>query len=220
MLRGEISDAEWDVLMRFLDRFDRLAATRMGAGCEVSWKLTLGSEGARASGTLPPNDDVDAFLYRMRPFVLNDESTNFFKVCKVISRRVVHPGVIAWVREQRNAFAGHEFQRQITIRTGAGVLNSDETLRLWLNGSGEYHSDSEREASLKRFSAFQPAELRPLFVSMMIDKAKAVAEVARLVMLLAERGTRGKEIAFGGLTVDAGSDSVEVLEDTASGGGK
>jgi hypothetical protein len=58
--------------------------------------------------------------------------------------------------------------------------------------------------NLARRHSLLPLEAtKPLFVSMMTDKARAIGEIATVISLLAKRGERGREVRFGNLSIPA-----------------
>lgn len=69
------------------------------------------------------------------------------------------------------------------------VLNSAKTFQLWLNAY-EYHKDEDKKAALDELRALLPFEwLRGMFVSMMLDRALAVVNIANFIRFL-ETGRR------------------------------
>ena len=200
-LHGDIPDEEWDALLLYVERYERLAATRLAAGSQIRFTLTFDAAlGVSATGTLPPADDVDAFVHRMRPFVLKREPTSFYTICNIVARRIAHPAVLALVRRQTDVFSCREFQEQMRLSSDGTVLNAEDNLMQWLNAVGEYHSDPCKEQALREIH--EPLALdtmRPFFVSMMMDKAKAVSAIAEIVKLVVKRGEKGREVRFGEL---------------------
>jgi hypothetical protein len=87
--QARFEDEEWQVLLRFEEEAGRLVKTCMIAdGCNVNVSLRFNEKtGFTPVADLPPEDDVAAFLHRMRPFVLKDESTSFYRVCGILARR-------------------------------------------------------------------------------------------------------------------------------------
>jgi hypothetical protein len=211
-LHVEISDQDWEILEGYLDDFDRLAASRVGAGIQVKTKFTFDAQGGFAwSREMPPDDDVALFLHRLRPFLLKDERSNFNRVCNVLGRCIVHPGFAALLRRQRDEFAGRVFQSQIQFLSNDTLVNSEQVLQDWLNAY-EYHRDPERRDQLAKIHHDRlPLEAtRPLFVSMLIDKARAVAAVAAVIRLIVT-GEKGRELRFDKLSVKR---SEQKLKDT------
>lgn len=200
-LHVEIEDQDWHTLVGYLEDFDQLAATRMG-NCQIKIKFTFDARtGFSWSGEIPPEDDVAAFLHRLRPFVLNDERSNFNRVCNILGRAIAHPGMTGVLRQQRDEFTGRAFRSQVQLFSNNTVVNTEEALQDWLNAY-EYHRDSERRERLAKIHhELLPLEaLRPVFVSMLIDKARAVATVAEIVRMIVNR-QKGRELRFGKLSI-------------------
>jgi hypothetical protein len=69
---GEFSDDEWRRLSDYLANSYRLAASRMAQSQgDLNFKIE-GAQGepTRIQASLPPEDDIAAFLHFLRPFVL------------------------------------------------------------------------------------------------------------------------------------------------------
>jgi hypothetical protein len=189
-------------LTDFLAYFDELAATRLGGGIQVRARLTWDHEkGLSWSGELPPDDDLAAYLHRLRPFLLQNEATSFDRVCAIIGRALPHEPMRALLRRQRREFDGRNFQSQFQLLSNDVVVNSERVLKLWLNGF-EYHRDREQRDEIARLHQLLPMDAtRPVFVSMIIDKVRAVAEIATVVRILLRRAERGREVRFDKLSI-------------------
>jgi hypothetical protein len=201
-LHAAVDDEEWNMLASFLDDFERLAATRVANGGQVKVRLEFDARsGFSSSGEMPPDDDVAAFLHRLRPFVLNDERSNFYRVCNVLGRSVGHRGITAMLQRQRDEFSGKLFQSQIQITSNHAVVNSEKVLQNWLNAY-EYHRDAGRRDELAKIHHEQfPLEaIRPVLFSMLIDKARAIAAIADVVRVIV-KGSNGQELHFDRLSV-------------------
>ena len=87
---GEFPNDEWALLLQFAQYADDLRALDViRNGIEVEVTLHIDAGGTISSdGTLPPADAVCALLHRLRPFVLERETTYFKKICDVLKRRL------------------------------------------------------------------------------------------------------------------------------------
>lgn len=200
VLHVELSDQDHDTLRQFLRAFDRLADSRLGIGMSVKARIGWDHrEGFSSSAELPPAEDIAALLHLLRPFLLQREPTSFTKVCGVLGRGLPHVGMRALLRQQQQEFHGRTFQSQIEFRANDVVLNSERILMLWLNAF-EYHQDPDKQLELAKLHELLPLDAtRPLFVSMLIDKSRALGEVAKIVRIVLGQGQRGQETRFGGL---------------------
>ena len=102
-----------------------------------------------------------------------------------------HDDLRAIIERQHAEFSGKDFQKSITIRSKEVLLNADDTVMKWLNAF-EYHRDTDKQAELEALHQLLPIESsRALFVSMMIDKAKAVLQIASLIRAIEKgKGTK------------------------------
>jgi hypothetical protein len=180
---GDFSAEEWKTLLRFAEETDRLIQTRMiSEGSSVNFKLKVGDGRVEAvATTMPPDDDLAAFLHRMRPFLLTSEPTAFFKVCKILDHRFDNATVRSIIHRQRQLFSGREFQSQIKITSNGTILNDDDIVLKWLNAY-EYHRNFSLRAELNSLHQVLPLEgSRAILVSMLMDMAKAVGEIAHFI---------------------------------------
>ena len=87
---------------------------------------------------------------------------------------------------------------KMTASSGPGteaVLNSEQVFQLWLNAY-EYHRDEDKQARMEELHALLPFEwLRAMFLSMMIDRALAVLNIAAFIRFL-EQGKPGDTQLF------------------------
>src|SRR5207237_1933067 len=184
VIEGQIPPDEWRALRKYLDYFDDLAATQLGARVQIRARIVFNADGTfSCDGELPAADDLAAFLHRLRPFVLENEPTYFLRVCAIIGRRVRHRAIHALLRRQRDEFSGKTFESQMQLTTNGQLVNCERVVRLWLN-SYEYHRAADGRDQLARLHTLLPLETtKPLFVSMMIDKARAIREIATVIRL-------------------------------------
>jgi hypothetical protein len=196
-------DAEWDRLKRFLEFSAEVAETpivREGRRASTSLSCDFTTGVMSHTVALPPKAEIQALLHLMRPFVLQKEPTAFNRIVNILERRIDDPRVRSSLEQQKQLFSGEEFQQQVKMIASAGpgtdaVLNSEETFQLWLNAY-EYHKDEEKKAELEELHALLPFEwLRGMFVSMMLDRALAVINIANFIRFL-ETSKRGEGRQF------------------------
>lgn len=197
---GHFSDDEWSRFRDFVTFADELGATELAkTGGSISFTLGWQVEsGPTYSANLPTDDQVSAFLLQIRPFVLERERTYFHGIVSILKRRVGLPAWHCLIDQQKEAFASRDFSRsaqmfsgrvpvEATVRSsladweGLSQVNSEATLTKWLNAY-TYHRDPEKRARLQELCGVYPLEaLRPVFLSMMYDKANAIFELQALL---------------------------------------
>lgn len=174
------SDADWDRLLEFVAEAERLFATQairngFSVNNNVRWDR---DSGLTTTVRLPADDDVAAVLHRLRPFILEQERSNFLSICNLLASRLDHPGLRATIAWHRELFAGKQFQSMVTIKSDHLLLNSMETLKLWLNAF-EYHRDPDKQKELESAHAIFPIEsTKAIVLSMVIDMIKAIGAIA------------------------------------------
>lgn len=189
MLPVEFPDGEWATLSGFLDEAQRLEQTALLRG-GVPLQLRINGDVGRPiaiAATVPPDDLVAAFLYRMRPFLLKKkEPYNFEKVCGLVGRRIRHPHVGRVLKRLRRGFALEEPSIEITV--GSHRLHSPTFLNTWLYAE-EYHRDADKRALLGQVSSvFSPDATRVILLSSLRRKALCVLSLANLIHSFANHG--------------------------------
>jgi hypothetical protein len=159
-----------------------MAVTQKDLKFGLSWKE---GEDIVFETALPPEDDIAAFLLRMRPFVLAKERTNFHKVRNVLARYLTLPSARDYLDRLRDLYAGKFIPMRIEIRNVS--VTSDEAIDAWLNAS-EYHQDEDKEAELRvLYDSFSEESARVWFLTTMLHRASAIGKMGALIANLKER---------------------------------
>lgn len=176
-LQFEIPDDEWARILDFVQHVETVLQSRiLQEGFRINFNLNFSAERRQFtfSGTLPPDDDVGILLHRMRPFVLQKESTYLPKICKLLARYIENAPFRTAMGQIVAEFSSKTFQQEMKINCNGRVLNSDEMLNNWLNAY-EYHHFTDAKSAFDGFRTFLPEGWqRALFLSMMLDKTRAV----------------------------------------------
>lgn len=183
----QIPDDEFASLTAFADAADELAAAEVlqqELGVQVRIKFDAAS-GVAFSGTLPNDDVVAALLHRVRPFVLAKERTSFLRIRNVLAKCIENEQMRKILDRQRDLFTGKDFQQQVEIVATTPVLkdalNSDESFHTWLNAF-EYHRDPAKRATIEQLCGILTIDAaRGIFVSMLLDKIKAIMNLAAII---------------------------------------
>ena len=112
---------------------------------------------------------------------MQKEATLFGKVVNILRSRLDHPAFRRYLDRQKAIFAGQR-QQAMKLFSNGTVINSTETLDLWLNGF-EYHRDADKRT---QFEALQ-SETLPVEVSLnmlagiMLDRVRAVLDIGNAI---------------------------------------
>lgn len=187
---GEIRSNDWEKLIGYADEVVRLEASRAlskDLHTQVKFKVTPGTKRLQFSGSTPPDDDVIVILHRLRPFILQKEPANFYQMTNILSRYLNNPKARETIQYLKDVFSGKDFQRHIRLQIDwkspsmRTVVNSEATLQTWLNAV-EYHRDVEKRQQIEELRKVIPdPALYALFVSMLLDKIKAIINVAVVI---------------------------------------
>lgn len=182
-VEGELSDSEHDSLNLYLQQYDKLVQCRPmkeGFPCNVEVKLDEDS-GLKVKAELPDPDTLSILLHRMRPFILQDEPVSYTKVSAILGKKLDNQFLRQLLREQRELYDGRDSQKMFRISSGDVIINSERVLSDWLN-SHEYHRDPDKRKTIDDLFARMPSELmQAMLVSLVVDKIKAVRNIAALV---------------------------------------
>src|SRR6185295_6934340 len=148
---------------------------------ELGLSISASDAGVTAEVGMPDPDHYRALLHLMRPFVLQREATHFGKVVNILCSRLDHPAFRTYLDRQKAIFAGQR-QQAMKLFSNGTVINSTETLDLWLNGF-EYHRDADKRT---QFEALQ-SETLPVEVSLnllagiVLDRVRAVLDIGNAI---------------------------------------
>ena len=90
--KGSFQEEEWNLLNEFLGYTEELLKTKyVRDGMPAEMNINLGQSSGTVSTKLPNWDDVTVFLHKFRPIGLQSESTNFYRICNILTKELVHP---------------------------------------------------------------------------------------------------------------------------------
>lgn len=193
VINGKFDDNEWKILGRFVEYADDLANIELiREGGPGSLSINCSEEkGFSYSTNVPPDDRVIVLLHRLRPFVLNNEPTNFNRICNYLGKSLDDEGLRNFLKSLRGYYSGQRMQHLMRITSNNVVINSEETLLTWLNAH-EYHKDSDKQKELESLHQILPLEAsRAIFIMMLYDKARAITIACQFIKVLA-----GKQKSF------------------------
>jgi len=183
VVTGIFEYEEWRCLENFLNYAQDLCCTKLvQSGMQSSIILKFNhNKGLTVKTTLPQWDDVIVFLHKFRPLGLKSENTNFYNVCKILSRTLQHNWMRIFIKEQRYLYSGKNMQSKFQIRLNDVLLNSEKVLNDWLNAY-EYHRDKEKKKFIESLHKIIPLESsKGIFIYLLTDKAMAIFKIAQLI---------------------------------------
>jgi hypothetical protein len=179
---GELSDADVEVLSEFVAHAERLRQTEFvrgggGAGLHLEWKK---GQPLKAAPELPERPSHVEFIHEMRPFVLQDEATYYYKVAGILGRSTDNPCFRQTLRAASDQFSGRRMNEAVRISAGDRDLTSDAFLRDWLNAY-EYHRERAKRREIEALHAAVPlAATEAIMLMLLVSKANAVMYLSRL----------------------------------------
>lgn len=189
---AEFTDDEWWQLHEFLSHVADLQSTQFvakGAGVQMNFNWSQGNAPSW-SVQAPPDEEVFAFLHRLRPLILQREPACFLKVRALLSRKLKDAPIQPFMHWLLELYEGKKFQKLILMQSNDRIMNSKEMLVTWLNAY-EYHRDRVKQAILESRNQIMPFEWsRGIFLNLLLEKTKAIANLSILVeLVLGKRST-------------------------------
>ena len=179
-LSGTFSDEQTEILKayyRYVEELSEVKVLKDGFPAKVQLQYEAG-KGMAYSTQLPPDNDVWAFLHKIRPLVLNDEHASYNRTTGIIAKAFPHPNIRLLIKAARKVYDGRSFQQQIKIKTAGMVINSDEVLRHWWNATEYHRAQDEPKKVMNALDAVLPPKVsRAVFLMLLSDQALAVFDV-------------------------------------------
>ncbi|MFA6162880.1 MAG: hypothetical protein WC685_05580 [Methylobacter sp.] len=181
---AEFTGDEWRQLHDFLMQVADLKSTQFvvkGNGIQLYFDWKEGSEPLLRVKT-PSDDEVGAFLHRLRPLILQREPASFNKVSALLKRRLGANIIKPFMRELLEIYEGKRMQGQIEIQSKGSIMNSEKMLVAWLNAY-EYHRDRDKQELLETHNHIMltPEWSRGMFLTLLIEKTNAISYLGTLV---------------------------------------
>ena len=183
---GLSNDDEWQSLEEYLASVEALSSLDLvREETTIKYSVTLHEEGTPScSAELPPEVDVSALLHRLRPFVLHGERTDFDTICNCLCRNIAVDEFRDLIKYLQHLYNGRKMRSAILVAADGIEINSDKTLRKWLNAY-EYHRDRDKRADLESLhETFPPKASRAMFISMLLDKARAIVALGDIISVV------------------------------------
>lgn len=185
-VRGEFDNNEHKKLLLYLEQHDRFRHSkplREGFPCSMTLRGEYGKN-LELEASLPDEDTLSILLHCLRPFILQNEPASYLTVSSIIGKRIDNPLLRKFLHEQREWYNGQKLQQLMKIEVNNVILNSENVLYNWLN-SHEYHGDTDKRKAIDELFQCLPDKFgHVILVSMLMDKIKAIRNVAALIAVI------------------------------------
>jgi hypothetical protein len=202
-LSGDIEDSDWEILSSYVQYTDELIQSKLAqqglmASLKIHWQQDANME---VETNLPPWDDVIVLLHKLRPLILQSESTNFYRVHNLLAKLLPHSLIHSMLSKQHQLYSGKKMQSIFRISSNDVLLNSEKVLNKWLNAY-EYHRDKEKKEFIDGLHQMLPLDAsKAIFIQLLADKAQAIVNLAGFCkVLLGQKDS---------ITIQAKKDDVE-----------
>jgi len=185
-ISGTIGDNDWDILEAFVQYAVELISTKLVRnGIFASLQIRWEQGSTMKFGTKLPNwDDVIVFLHKLRPFVLQNEATFFYRVSNILKKIIEQPFLRSFIDEQRKIYSGQMMQEMVRISIDDIVLNSEKVLLDWLNAY-EYHRDKNKKEFIDELNQMFPLDAsKAIFLQLLSYKIDAIHNLTGFIRVL------------------------------------
>ena len=191
------SEAQRSDLREFLECAKRLNEYTFAQDWSVLSKISIqfGGKGGgiKNVGEVPPDEQIEVFLHRLRAIYLNDERTNFNKIVNLVSSHIRDQEIAQSFRSWKREYDGSASQETFKVSVDLTTLNSQEFLGNYLNAL-EYHRDKERREKIQQVAQYYPLDVqKPIVVLLLFYRLSAINRLASFIELCFE-SENGKQI--------------------------
>ena len=184
---GELSDDEIRLLEAFIEEADEVWNTDFIHARErgtFNMKGDAESDQVTVSFSLPDWNQVIVFLHKLRPLLLQDEKTNFYKIQNLLAKKLDNPHFRNLLTQYHQLYSGKKSQSEVQIKSNEILLNSEKTLLDWLN-SYEFHRNEDKRKFIESLHRMLPLDVsKVIFLRLLLDKAEAIHGLAHFIRVL------------------------------------
>jgi hypothetical protein len=124
---------------------------------------------------------LSGFANAMRPFVLQNELTYFYKILKAVRESCTSDSLRIFLRTLARGYKCRLSGVTLKLRAGQEQISQERAFSLWLNAY-IYHRDPAKRELLESFESAAPLNLQEAFFQMLfIEKARVVQVLAIMV---------------------------------------
>lgn len=169
-IKVDFEDKDWQVLLDFVEYavdLDDLAIVKNGGSAELGIKYEH-DQPPTFKTTLPPDEQLFALMHRLRPFILEKESTYFNTVASILTRQIDNSHFREVIKALRSIFLATRYQNLFKITVNETfVVNTEKALQTWLNGF-EFHRVKEKSEVMEQvFVMFPENASKAIFVMLL-----------------------------------------------------
>jgi hypothetical protein len=203
-LELEFADDDWEALQDFAKyaaKLEKNSLVQEGIPSSLTVSWTAG-EDRKVDAKLPSDEQIDALLMKLRPFLLNDAPTNFNRVRNIVWKAASNQRMQKHLNTLKFLYSGERLQSLFVAGVSSRdqdprIINSEDMLQVWLNGE-RFHQEKKKEKILNAINEIMPPESSlALFLFLLADKVAAILALGRMIKLLAGK----HEIIFAGVIV-------------------
>ena len=184
------TNENWNILENFVHEVDKVRATRFaqeGQGGSINIRLNS-QKGLSSKAKLVDDEAFSTLLLKLRPILLNNEDTYFFKVWNILCEQLhTHQVFLDALKEIRQLFQLDRMTKISKFITQDHTPSSPNDVMDWLN-SYAYHRDEEKKVRIEKklglFGADQNGA--PVIVFAITEMSNAIFQLSDFIENLLE----------------------------------
>ena len=182
---GELSDADCELLEEFTQYADDLYNTdliQVGGWGELNIEWSQNS--MKVNTKLPQWDNVIVFIHKFRPLLLQNESTNFYKIYNILAKELDHPHFRNLLNQYREQYSGKTMQSGFRVTHDGVLINSEKILLDWLNAH-EYHRNKDKQEYIDSLHRLIPLDAsKVILLRLLAEKALGVFKLSAFIQVV------------------------------------
>ena len=164
----------------YIDEWHGLGISPSALSSSFSFQYKRGKE--TKFGSSPPDPlQLSALYNAQRPFILQKESTYYFKIVKALVSSCESQRFRKLMKGFNRRYRGKDTQPRIDFKAGGELISYETIFQHWLNGYVFHRDENSRELINSFECLFPHSALVAYFGMLFVDRARVIGQVAILV---------------------------------------
>lgn len=176
-----LTDTDLKKLRRFVAYYDEMILLGIDPSkmmVNLNVRIDMEQKRTSVSTTKPHPLVLSGFANAMRPFILEDEPTTFYRVLRIARQSCASEKFRDFTKALAALYKSRNAGVKFTLRAGQDLISQERAFSMWLNAY-IYHRDHDKRELLESFSSAAPFAMpEALFQMIFIDKARSVQILA------------------------------------------
>jgi len=177
---SEVDKSLLENFLQFARKIESSKIVKIGMPFSFNSNHKQGEE-ATVIFTLPDWEYVESYIHRLRPIILQNEKTNFYKICNLLAHKIEIPRIRKAIKEEKMLFQGEGINGIMKVKLNDQIITSEDMLQKYLNAF-EFHKDEDKRQEIKKLNEAMPLETMKVFIFWLLqEKGGAILRIAEFV---------------------------------------